>query len=56
MATALPRVPRLRLGRPMAPDPALFVAEFVVWLGFGAFLPVLPLYLSRGGSTLRHSG
>jgi MFS family permease len=29
--------------RPILP---LFVAEFVVWLGFGAFLPVLPLYLA----------
>ena len=28
--------------------PLLF-AEFVVWLGFGAFLPVLPLYLSSKG-------
>ena len=27
----------------------LFVAEFVVWLGFGAFLPILPLYLSSRG-------
>jgi MFS family permease len=32
--------------RPILP---LFVAEFVVWLGFGAFLPVLPLYLSGRG-------
>ncbi|HSS36918.1 MAG TPA: MFS transporter [Patescibacteria group bacterium] len=27
----------------------LFVAEFVVWLGFGAFLPILPLYLTSRG-------
>jgi MFS family permease len=27
----------------------LFMAEFVVWLGFGAFLPILPLYLSSRG-------
>jgi MFS family permease len=27
----------------------LFLAEFVVWLGFGAFLPVLPLYLTAQG-------
>jgi MFS family permease len=27
----------------------LFLAEFVVWLGFGAFLPVLPLYLTSQG-------
>jgi MFS family permease len=32
--------------RPILP---LFVAEFVVWLGFGAFLPILPLYLSGRG-------
>ncbi len=32
--------------RPILP---LFLAEFVVWLGFGAFLPVLPLYLSAQG-------
>lgn len=27
----------------------LFLAEFVVWLGFGAFLPILPLYLTSRG-------
>ena len=32
--------------RPILP---LFVAEFVVWLGFGAFLPILPIYLSTRG-------
>jgi len=32
--------------RPILP---LFLAEFVVWLGFGAFLPILPLYLSGRG-------
>jgi MFS family permease len=32
--------------RPILP---LFLAEFVVWLGFGAFLPVLPLYLTSRG-------
>lgn len=32
--------------RPILP---LFLAEFVVWLGFGAFLPILPLYLSARG-------
>jgi MFS family permease len=32
--------------RPIVP---LFMAEFVVWLGFGAFLPILPLYISSRG-------
>jgi MFS transporter, DHA1 family, tetracycline resistance protein len=32
--------------RPILP---LFLAEFVVWLGFGAFLPILPLYLKAQG-------
>ena len=32
--------------RPVLP---LFLAEFVVWLGFGAFLPILPLYLKAQG-------
>ncbi|MDP9483650.1 MAG: MFS transporter [Chloroflexota bacterium] len=32
--------------RPIVP---LFFAEFVVWLGFGAFLPILPLYLKAQG-------
>jgi MFS transporter, DHA1 family, tetracycline resistance protein len=32
--------------RPILP---LFFAEFVVWLGFGAFLPILPLYLKAQG-------
>ncbi len=32
--------------RPILP---LLLAEFVVWLGFGAFLPILPLYLSSRG-------
>lgn len=36
----------LVLWRPILP---LFLAEFVVWLGFGAFLPILPLYLSSRG-------
>ena len=35
--------------RPILP---LFLAEFVVWLGFGAFLPVLPLYLTAQGIDL----
>lgn len=32
--------------RPILP---LLVAEFVVWLGFGGLLPVLPIYLSEHG-------
>ena len=39
--------------RPILP---LFLAEFVVWLGFGAFLPVLPLYLTRQGIDLATLG
>ena len=27
----------------------LLLAEFIVWLGFGALLPVLPLYFTRAG-------
>lgn len=27
----------------------LLVAEFVVWLGFGALLPVMPLYFTEHG-------
>ena len=34
----------------------LFLAEFVVWLGFGAFLPVLPLYLTSHGIDLATLG
>jgi len=51
--TAAPSASRLRswLSRwqPVLP---LFLAEFVVWLGFGAFLPVLPLYLTSRGIDL----
>ncbi len=39
--------------RPVLP---LFMAEFVVWLGFGAFLPVLPLYLTAQGIDLATLG
>jgi MFS family permease len=39
--------------RPILP---LFLAEFVVWLGFGAFLPVLPLYLTSRGIDLATLG
>ena len=27
----------------------LLLAEFIVWLGFGALLPVLPLYFTERG-------
>src|SRR6478609_5497426 len=30
----------------------LLVAEFIVWLGFGALLPVLPLYFTKQGVDL----
>ncbi len=30
----------------------LFAAEFIVWLGFGALLPVLPLYFTANGVDL----
>ncbi len=32
--------------------PPLLVAEFVVWLGFGGLLPVLPLYFTEQGVDL----
>jgi MFS family permease len=55
--TAAPSASRIRtwLARwqPLLP---LFVAEFVVWLGFGAFLPVLPLYLTSRGIDLATLG
>ena len=39
----------------------LLLAEFIVWLGFGALLPVLPLYFTEQGVDLallgaRHRG
>jgi DHA1 family multidrug resistance protein-like MFS transporter len=34
----------------------LLVAEFVVWLGFGALLPVMPLYFREHGVDLRMLG
>ena len=37
----------------MAP---LLVAEFVVWLGFGGLLPVLPLYFTEQGIDLATLG
>jgi len=30
----------------------LLVAEFIVWLGFGALLPILPLYFTHQGVDL----
>jgi MFS family permease len=39
--------------RPVLP---LFVAEFIVWIGFGALLPVLPLYFIGQGVDLATLG
>ena len=39
--------------RPVAP---LFLAEVIVWLGFGAMLPVLPLYFTEQGVDLATLG
>jgi MFS family permease len=39
--------------RPILP---LLIAEFVVWLGFGGLLPVLPLYLTENGIDLATLG
>jgi DHA1 family multidrug resistance protein-like MFS transporter len=39
--------------RPVLP---LFVAEFIVWIGFGALLPVLPLYFLDQGVDLATLG
>jgi MFS family permease len=53
-----PMPPSLRAARPTdwiarwRPILPLLLAEFVVWLGFGAFLPVLPLYLTAQGIDL----
>jgi MFS family permease len=54
--TSTAQSPRARLtGRPAAwfarwgPIVPLLVAEFIVWLGFGALLPVLPLYFQEQG-------
>ncbi len=60
--TILPMTPtrlRARLSgwlatwRPVLP---LFVAEFIVWIGFGALLPVLPLYFLDQGVDLATLG
>jgi MFS transporter, DHA1 family, multidrug resistance protein len=61
-STILPMTPtrlRVRLSgwlatwRPVLP---LFVAEFIVWIGFGALLPVLPLYFLDQGVDLATLG
>ena len=39
--------------RPIVP---LFAAEFILWLGFGAILPVLPLYFTEHGVDLATLG
>jgi DHA1 family multidrug resistance protein-like MFS transporter len=39
--------------RPILP---LFLAEFIIWLGFGAVLPVMPLYVTQHGVDLATLG
>ena len=58
-----PPVPSSRLGRRWAAwfgrwggIAPLLVAEFVVWLGFGGLLPVLPLYFTEQGIDLATLG
>jgi hypothetical protein len=34
----------------------LLLAEFILWVGFGALLPVLPLYTTRHGVSLGNLG
>ena len=58
-----PSPPRSRLGRRWAAwferwggIAPLLVAEFVVWLGFGGLLPVLPLYFTEQGIDLATLG
>src|SRR5688572_27505559 len=50
LATPMPRIPAWfdRWGD-IVP---LLVAEFIVWLGFGALLPVLPIYFTEQGVDL----
>jgi MFS family permease len=50
VASPMPRV-RAWLGRWGDVVP-LLLAEFIVWLGFGALLPVLPLYFTEQGVDL----
>ena len=45
--------PWLDRWRPILP---LLVAEVIVWIGFGALLPVIPLYLTEHGVDLRLLG
>ena len=47
---------RCRLARSLGRHPPLLVAEFVVWLGFGGLLPVLPLYFTEQGIDLATLG
>ena len=35
-----------------APVLPLFAAEFVIWIGFGGLLPVLPIYFREQGLDL----
>ena len=52
-----PPAPRFAawLGRwgPLLP---LLVAEFIVWVGFGGLLPIMPLYFTQHGVDLGHLG
>jgi len=34
----------------------LFVAEFIVWIGFGALLPIMPLYFTQHGVPIESLG
>lgn len=45
-----PRVPSLTAWlQRWGPVLPLFVAEFIAWTGYGALLPVMPLYFSAHG-------
>jgi len=61
--TSTARSPRARItGRPAAwldrwgAIVPLLAAEFIVWLGFGALLPVLPLFFKENGLDLATLG
>ena len=61
LATGWPRSSLARLAHAAGSDAwldrwgdvlPLLLAEFIVWLGFGALLPVLPLYFTEQGVDL----
>ena len=58
MAASLLAAARRRLHRLVrwAPVLPLLFAEFILWTGFGALLPVMPLYLSEHGVDVRLLG